>query len=271
MEENMFMKRLYFRIYIFLYIINFILISQYIAQSSDTFTPVLDDSIAYSSKISDFPDLSDEIIADEDSNPKTHRISISFRGSGKHQIFGNKYNDSLPIYSIVNKERSYILNKEIWLNNSYTTVIFEWKEEIFDCSYMFSGLSTIENINFTEFNFKRIINMTCMFCNNNNLKYIEFGNLDTSSVISMEKMFYECISLISLDLSSFKMNKVENIDSMFEGCSQLNNIVFSQYKTKSLKSMNRAFYYSYSLTSLDLSNFDISEVSNMNYLFYKHL
>ena len=269
MEENMFMKRLYFRIYIFIFIINFFLISQYIAQSSDTFTPVLDDSIAYSSKISDFPDLSDEIIADEDSNPKTHRISISFRGSGKHQIFGNKYNDSLPIYSIVNKERSYILNKEIWLNNSYTTVIFEWKEEIFDCSYMFSGLSTIENINFTEFNFKRIINMTCMFCNNNNLKYIEFGNLDTSSVISMEKMFYECISLISLDLSSFKMNKVENIDSMFEGCSQLNNIIFSQYKTKSLKSMNRAFYYSYSLTSLDLSNFDISEVSNMNYLFYR--
>ena len=186
-------------------LIFFLLISAASAQFSDTFTPI------FESDLSLFSDSSYEIPIEEH---YTHKISLLVKNKGTHQILGNKF-EFLPTEVTVDGEIAILLNKKIEINNPYEYVTLEWKDEIYDCSYMFSDLTNIVNINLTEFNFKKIKNMTCMFCDMVDLNYIIFESFDTSEVISMEKMFYNCSSLISLNLSVFDPRKVENMNFMF--------------------------------------------------------
>ena len=248
--------------FIFIFLIYFILVPKYKAQNSDTVT-LLSDYF-----LSDLSDSSDEIyIVDK----IKHKISLLIKGHGKHKILGDNFNTNyLPKYAIIDGEKNYLLNNEIVLKEiaSYSNVILEWDTEIYDCSYMFSDLSDIININLTEFNFKRITNMTCIFCNNKDLQYVEFGNFDSSSVISMEKMFYNCESLISLNFS-LDMSNVENINFMFACCKNLTTINFNNYPTLSLKTMDKLFYNCNNLAVINLSSFyGNNEYINSSYMFY---
>jgi len=68
-----------------------------------------------------------------------------------------------------------------------------------DCSWMFSELSHLASVNFTNF--------------------------VTSEVTDMNTMFWGCESLTSLDLSGFNTSKVENMFCMFNNCPNLTSII----------------------------------------------
>ena len=242
-------------------LISIILIPLAISQASDTFTPIVESDLTY---LSDLIDSSDEVPIQEH---LIHKVSLLVQNRGNHQILGNEFN-ILPKYAIIDGVKSNVLNKEIYTKEINSYVTLEWDDEIYDCSYMFSNLSDIININFTEFNFKRVKKMNCMFCNNTNLQHIEFGESDTSYLISMEKIFYNCSSLTSLNLSSFDMRNVINMNLMFAESKNLLYINFNEYKTLSLQSMDKLFNNCTSLTSLNLSNFYTHKVTNMESLFY---
>ena len=70
------------------------------------------------------------------------------------------------------------------------------------------------------------------------LENIDLSNFDTKKVNNMENMFIDCISLKKLDLSNFNTQNVKNMKNILAGCSNLrrNNI-----KTRDLKIKNK--YY----------------------------
>ena len=72
-------------------------------------------------------------------------------------------------------------------------------------SYMFSGCSSLKEINLSNFNTNNVNNMSCMF--------------------------YKCSSLKELNLSNFNTNNVTDMRYMFNGCSdQFKNKIRSEYK-----------------------------------------
>ena len=116
----------------------------------------------------------------------------------------------------------------------------DW-DKIKDCTYMFTGCTSITSLDVSNFNTSNVTNMSCMFVSCTVLKSLDLSSFNTSNVVNMSSMFSSCDNLASLDISSFYTSKVTNISSMFNGCNDL--------------------------TELDISNFDMSSVNNIYYMF----
>ncbi|MBE6283490.1 MAG: BspA family leucine-rich repeat surface protein [Mediterranea massiliensis] len=138
-----------------------------------------------------------------------------------------------------------------------------------DCSYMFTGLSTITAIDFYDcVNTSKVTNMSYMFNNCSSLTSLDLSNFNTSKVTNMNGMFRGCSSLESLDLSSFNTGNVTSMTYMFYYCSSLQSITFgNSFNTANVTDMSYMFSHCSAFTSLDLSSFNTANVTDMSYMF----
>ena len=135
--------------------------------------------------------------------------------------------------------------------------------DVTDMSYMFSGCSSLKEINLTnKFNTSKVVNMKSMFSGCENLTSLDLSNFDISNVTDMSYMFYGCSSLEEIILSD-KLNTIKdiNMNYMFFDCSSLvkiigineldtNNIIFSDlrydwlnlYKNRIIIEVNKDIY-----------------------------
>ena len=60
--------------------------------------------------------------------------------------------------------------------------------------------------------------MCHMFSGCSSLKELNLSNFNTTKVLHMSSMFSKCDLLEELDLSNFNINNVTNMNFMFEGC-----------------------------------------------------
>ena len=140
--------------------------------------------------------------------------------------------------------------------------------KIIDMHNMFSGCTSLISITFpSNFDTSKVTNMEKMFRSCISLTSINLSHLNTSSVKTMEDMFYNCSSLTVLDLSNFDTSQVTIFSGMFEYCSNLTSINLSSFKTTRCWGMTALFYGCSSLSSLDISNFDTRNVNTMNSMF----
>ena len=73
--------------------------------------------------------------------------------------------------------------------------------------------------------------MSFMFNECSSLEELNFNNFNTINVTFMMCMFYQCSSLKELNLNNFNTINVTFMDNMFYGCSEeLKNKIRSQYK-----------------------------------------
>ena len=136
-------------------------------------------------------------------------------------------------------------------------------------SYLFSNfkkLKNIENINYLDTS--NTINMRNMFSGNSSLINLDLSSFNTSNVTNMESMFRECSNLINLNLSNFDTSKVTNMAFMFYSDNKITNLNVSSFDTSNVSSMSYMFDGLHSITSLDLSHFNTSKVENMSFMFY---
>ena len=98
--------------------------------------------------LSDFIISSSELFLEEQFD---YEISLLVRNQGWHQILGTYFNTS-PDYVSVNDEHRKLFDKQIHTSDKQSIVTLKWKNNISNCSYMFSNLSNISQINFTKFN-----------------------------------------------------------------------------------------------------------------------
>ena len=110
-----------------------------------------------------------------------------------------------------------------------------------DCSYLFSGFTSLTSVDIPS----------------HSIPYTYY----------MRYMFYGCTSLVSLDLSDWITSSLALCPSMFEGCTSLTSLDLSGWKTKKIWDMNSMFKGCTSLASLNLTDWEIEDVNNMSDFF----
>ena len=184
-----------------------------------------------------------------------YKIKLTINTKGLIQILSSSFS-VLPTTIIVNGVSKTFENKIINLTSTPpNTVTLNWNSAITDCSNMFNGLLSINQIDLSSFTSSSVQNMNSMFRGCLQLSKIIFTGFTTSNVNSMSEMFYNCISLTSLDLSSFNTTKVTDISYMFFNCTNLSSLKLVGFSNSLTTGMKSVFQNCKSLTSLDLSNF----------------
>ena len=111
-------------------------------------------------------------------------------------------------------------------------------------SGMFSGCSSLKELNLNNFNTNNVTDMSWMFrgCLNelklkiksqfkNFKEELNLSNFNTDNVIDMSDMFGGCHSLYELNLSNFNTNNVTDMRWMFSRClNELKLKIKSQFK-----------------------------------------
>ena len=80
--------------------------------------------------------------------------------------------------------------------------------------YMFSRCEFLTSLNISNFNTKKVRNISSMFNDCKTLLSIDLSNFDTSSIISISYLFRNTYYLMHIDISSFTENL--NYKSAFE-------------------------------------------------------
>ena len=98
-------------------------------------------------------------------------------------------------------------------------------------SFMFSGCSSLKELNFSNFNTNNVTDMSCMFCECSSLIDINLYSFNTNNVTNMSYMFYGCLSLKNINLDNFNTIKVKNMICMFDQCEdELKSKIRKKYK-----------------------------------------
>ena len=146
--------------------------------------------------------------------------------------------------------------------------------DIFEsCQNMFKDCKDITEINFNMTN--GCNNTDYMFSGCSSLKNLNLLNINTSTVKNMERMFNGCKNLNSLDLHNLNTTYVSNMEEMFNECNSIKEIKInenSNYKIEYGKfipfdiynviNMYHIFYGCNSLQSIDISNFVLYKLKN---------
>ena len=74
---------------------------------------------------------------------------------------------------------------------------------------VFSGCSSLEKLNISNFNTKKVLYVQNMFSELSPLKSLDISRFNSDNLISMWNMFNNCNSLFNLDISKFNLKKVE--------------------------------------------------------------
>lgn len=174
------------------------------------------------------------------------------------------------------------------------TSVKEFEITSWGCSKMFSGLSTVTEIDFGDgfntenaevmsnmfnkctslvsldlrcFKTENVVNMLYMFSDCSSLTSLDLSSFETPNLGDVHAMFANCSSLKSLDLSHFNTENVTMMSGVFGGCSSLSSLDISNFKTGNVTTMQDMFSDCSSLTSLDVSGFNTEKVTNMSYMF----
>ena len=154
-----------------------------------------------------------------------------------------------------------------WYGNSaITSVEFRGTIRPTTCDSLFSGLYSLESIDFTGFDTSRVMDMDYMFSGCEALTSLDVSNFDTSNVMDMSCMFENCFSITNLDVSRWDTSNVTGMSRMFYECNSLTSLDVSRWDTSKVVSMSNMFR-NCGLTSLDVSSWNTSNVTDMTAMF----
>ena len=129
---------------------------------------------------------------------------------------------------------------------------------------MFSQCTSLETLDLSSFNTKKVKNMYAMFDGSTNLRSIKLPEgFIGSSVTNLCSMFKDCTSLTELDLSGSNSENVKDMSEMFYGCKALSKLALTYFKTGQVTTMESMFLGCSTLETLDVSSFNTENVTTM--------
>jgi len=181
----------------------------------------------------------------------------------------NYLNDTNTEIYIDNKKTSFTKFIPSTLPAKDYEIRIVFKNEIFDCSYMFRGCTNIIKIDLSSFDTSNVDDMKHMFSICSLMKIINLSNLKTDKVTDMSYMFNKCLNLEKIEFPpSFITKNVKNMGFMFHMCPKLTKIDFPQsFITNNVTDMSAMFGKCYKIESLELYNFENENVKNMRFMF----
>ena len=196
---------------------------------------------------------------------KISQISLVIKGKGtKTYIYGNE-----PSQVSVNGVIKEKCKTSCKLPEEKNDVILAFNYEIKPCEKMFNGLTSIIQIDLSNFDFSKVTDAIKMFNGCTKLESIIFGNINTKSLEDMQYLFYNCVKLTEIDLSTFDTSHVKNFKYMFYQCSSLISLDLSNFNTEKVEDMSHMFYKCKELQNLNIFSFETSKVERMDYMFYE--
>ena len=199
----------------------------------------------------------------------SNEIKIKILGKGNQQIL-HTYFKSTPTKIYVNEEESSIndQNQITNLEQEENIIIISWDYKLTEGDEMFSDISTLTEVDFSDFDASELTSISCMFYGCYSLISINFTNFNAPLLKDISHLFFDCISLSSIDLSSFSTSlNIKNMGSMFHNCSSLKYVNFGNLNTYNVISFAYLFSDCPSLESIDLSKFDTSSITSMDNMF----
>ena len=183
----------------------------------------------------------------ENKNKKEIEENIVIKINGKIQDFSYVYN--------FKKEGTYKIE-------------YIFKNPLTKTNHMFFGCEYLSNLDFSNFNTKKVTNMRYMFRDCKSLKNLDLSNFYTRNVTNMSNMFAFCNSLNNLNLSNFNTENVIAMNNMFESCHSLVRLDLSSFNIQKVTDISEMFYDDESLKYLNLSNFHTQNNIDLNNIFY---
>ena len=80
-----------------------------------------------------------------------------------------------------------------------------------------------------------------MFSYCNSLEFVNLSNFDTRKVENMVMLFFACRSLKSVDVSSFDTSIVQNMHNIFDGCINLDFLNITNFVYNSRTSISNGY------------------------------
>ena len=194
-------------------------------------------------------------------------IHLIIQGGGVQNILSERFKNN-PSQVKINGITKNCL-KSCQLEGDKNDVSLTFNEIIISCEYMFYRLENITEIDFSNFDFSQVTDISNMLSGCKKLEKIIFSpSIITSSLEKMNYAFSYFSKLTSIDLSKFDFSKVTDMSYMFRDGKCLEIIKFpTNIRTTSLKKIQNLFYGCSKLTSVDLSKFDISQVTDISSMF----
>lgn len=125
-----------------------------------------------------------------------------------------------------------------------------------DMSYMFTGCSSLLDLNLKNFNTSNVTNMRSMFNGCRALKSLNVTSFITDKVTDMSDMFNGCWAVEELNVTSFDTSNVTDMSYMFFRCKTIESLDVSSFNTSKCEDMRVMFKGCSNLKALDVSNFD---------------
>ena len=164
-----------------------------------------------------------------------------------------KPNNNIKYIEIIFRRRHNSLAK-LFSGYKYIRSV-DIKNSVGNLNSMFSYCKSLEEVNFINFNFEKVYDMTYLFSCCGSLKKVSF-NKDCGKNVNIKT------SLVINSDVKFRVNKFElsyiNADYMFDECTQLNEVwLDNTYDTYNNISMNYMFNEYTSLKKVILENFNV--------------
>ena len=175
------------------------------------------------------------------SKDNKYKISIEFDEKGNPKIaYQNKKEDELNL-----RDKKYAFF-EIKTNTNKTVYLYCSDVKTSKSFYGFVGIfekTTHVSISVIACDTEEVTSMAWMFSGCSSLKELDLNNFDTKNVTDMNNMFWECSSLENLNLNNFNTTNVTNMEGMFCNCSNLTDLKFGDnFNTTKVTYKWRMFY-----------------------------
>ena len=135
--------------------------------------------------------------------------------------------------------------------------------ELYDISYIFYELYSMEVVDISGWDTSNVTTMDCMFSQCPKLKkIIGIENLDVSKLEDANYMFYGGENLVELDLTNWNPILLENAYYMFYSCSNLKIIKnIENWQLPNIKDI-RYMFGGCTKLDVDLSNWDLTNIKD---------
>ena len=200
-------------------------------------------------------------------------VKLKIKGSAWHKVISEQRDEEIPLPDRIKINNDPIIYNptDIWqiCNSEINSVRIAWDNKLTTCKNMFKGVWDLIDIDFSEFDFSKVTDMTslCDWCEN--VSSINMNNGNGLQIKSMDWMFAHCHNLETIDLSGFKTSsELISMSGIFFDNNKLKSIDLSNFVTTSVTSMFQMFVSCISIKSLDLSNFCTPALTNMEELFF---
>ena len=157
------------------------------------------------------------------------------------------------------------LNESTILSESAVKINAKNTVFVGNCSYMFSNMKSLEEIDLTNVDTSQVTSMRGMFSDTDNLTTLDLSSFDTSNVTNMSSMFSGMTSLKKLDLRNFDTSNVTDMQYMFSRMTNLKELDVTSFDTSKVTNMDRMFNEANSLEVLDLTSFDNGALIEQNH------